>query len=473
MNSGQSKSAIATVRGGGLGAGPRFLRYGILILLFSSAWAWAAPVQMCSSANRVAGDAVCGDGKCQADEVCDDGPRNSDYAPDRCRPDTCRYAYCGDGVQDSGEQCDEGLGRALPGRCRPDCLLPRCGDGTVDAEAPYGEQCDDRNGDETDGCLTTCRTCIVLADAGNIEITEDTQLCGGEARLDDYGDYGAVIIKRSGITLDCNGLKLVGEGRGVGVMIFRSNDVTIRDCDISGFETGIKGEDSDNVTLIGNTLCGNSVLDIELPGTTRAAGGDNACQSPGDWNDTGVTGCTRRLALCNAPTTMAPGSAVVRPAASAQRIPAARPAATRPAQAPAVVPASPPEATRPVVKPAPRDVAALSSAPDLAIVAARFTSDCRRELRLENRGAPLGEALYGRGGVVLQRFEDDRPQRRVPLARVDGGKRLAAGEAVDWIDADPLRARKAVGYRLLGLAAGGDADHHSVTLDVPAACRAD
>ena len=141
---------------------------------------------------------VCGDAIREGTEVCDDGAGNSDTAPDACRRD-CTAARCGDGVVDAGETCDEATaccsatctaavaagtpcddgqtctagdqcdaaGRCVPttqscgnsilepscgeecdngiqnsdtvpGACRTDCTLPRCGDGVIDPN----EQCD-------------------------------------------------------------------------------------------------------------------------------------------------------------------------------------------------------------------------------------------------------------------------------------------------------------------------------------------
>jgi len=71
---------------------------------------------------------VCGDGVVEGLEACDDGPDNSDTAPDACRSD---------------------------------CTLPRCGDAVVDT----AEACDDGDAAETDGCLSTCvvpTSCAVI-----------------------------------------------------------------------------------------------------------------------------------------------------------------------------------------------------------------------------------------------------------------------------------------------------------------------
>ena len=65
--------------------------------------------------------AACGDGVPQPPEECDDGPANSDTAPDACRAD-CTLHRCGDGVIDGAEGCDDG--GTVPGDgCAADCQL--------------------------------------------------------------------------------------------------------------------------------------------------------------------------------------------------------------------------------------------------------------------------------------------------------------------------------------------------------------
>ena len=70
--------------------------------------------------------------------------------------DDCSLVVCGDGVHNAtaGEACDDGTGNSdtLPNACRTDCSFATCGDGVVDT----GEECDDGNGDNTDGCLVGC-----------------------------------------------------------------------------------------------------------------------------------------------------------------------------------------------------------------------------------------------------------------------------------------------------------------------------
>ena len=114
--------------------------------------AFANVVSLCAS-----GSAVCGDGVlAPACERCDDGPGNSDAAPDACRT-SCLPAHCGDGVVDAGEQCDDGNFDPCDG-CSPTCVVETgvvCGDGVTSTQC--GEQCDDGNATVLDGCTPACR----------------------------------------------------------------------------------------------------------------------------------------------------------------------------------------------------------------------------------------------------------------------------------------------------------------------------
>lgn len=66
---------------------------------------------------------------------------------------------CGNGKVEAGEQCDNGVANAdtSGSTCRMDCSVNRCGDGVVDAPT---EECDagSANGNSTSGCDILCRT---------------------------------------------------------------------------------------------------------------------------------------------------------------------------------------------------------------------------------------------------------------------------------------------------------------------------
>jgi len=65
-------------------------------------------------------------------------------------------ATCGNGRVDPGEVCDDGVNDGAYGQCARGCVLgPRCGDSIVQTQ--YGEQCDDGNTRNNDGCSALCK----------------------------------------------------------------------------------------------------------------------------------------------------------------------------------------------------------------------------------------------------------------------------------------------------------------------------
>jgi cysteine-rich repeat protein len=100
---------------------------------------------------------LCGNGVLDGEEECDVGVENSDTEPDSCRT-TCLDPYCGDGVvdDDEGEDCDDGNHRNGDG-CDEDCFVEdpdgaRCGDGIVADD----EECDAGAGN-SDTLPNACR----------------------------------------------------------------------------------------------------------------------------------------------------------------------------------------------------------------------------------------------------------------------------------------------------------------------------
>ncbi len=63
---------------------------------------------------------------------------------------------CGDGKLDQGEQCDDG-NRLNNDGCLSTCVEARCGDGIVQQGV---EQCDDANFDDHDACLNSCQLAV-------------------------------------------------------------------------------------------------------------------------------------------------------------------------------------------------------------------------------------------------------------------------------------------------------------------------
>jgi cysteine-rich repeat protein len=92
---------------------------------------------------------VCGDGKLDEGEECDDG---NNVDGDGCSAECTIEPFCGDGNLDPGEECDDGNNEDGDG-CSANCTVePFCGDGNVDP----GEECDDGNNVDGDGCSAIC-----------------------------------------------------------------------------------------------------------------------------------------------------------------------------------------------------------------------------------------------------------------------------------------------------------------------------
>jgi cysteine-rich repeat protein len=92
---------------------------------------------------------ICGDGMLNvtAGEECDDG---NNLDADGCEAD-CTTPFCGNNIVDPPEQCDDGGESAT---CDVDCTPVSCGDGTLNVAA--GEECDDGNNIDADGCEADC-----------------------------------------------------------------------------------------------------------------------------------------------------------------------------------------------------------------------------------------------------------------------------------------------------------------------------
>jgi cysteine-rich repeat protein len=102
----------------------------------------------CSSSCTLETGLRCGDGitNTACGEQCD--PPVAGQCDAQCQ----RIPYCGDGIQDPGEQCDDGDTDNCNG-CSNNCtLVTGCGDGVTCG----AEECDDGNAVNCDGCSTSC-----------------------------------------------------------------------------------------------------------------------------------------------------------------------------------------------------------------------------------------------------------------------------------------------------------------------------
>ncbi|MFA6088924.1 MAG: DUF4215 domain-containing protein [Candidatus Woesearchaeota archaeon] len=263
---------------------------------------------------------VCGDGKLEAAEECDNGAANSDIGSNACRTN-CKLFSCGDSIADTGEQCDLGTQNndEIPNRCRQDCTNPICGDGTIDTN--LGEECDVGNSLANNGCYK-CKLCYAATD--NLHITRNSKLCEQTYTVSDSAEEGIIIIDGNNIKLDCNGAVIVGpEGTyagsqtnedtktnlkgsqntpsasdtaaqvnmvyvGTGIYIKGNNNV-LTNCNIRQFNNAVKVEYAGNV-IANNKFCSNNF------GITSSSSNNfgikNTCKESVNWRENGVAGCT-------------------------------------------------------------------------------------------------------------------------------------------------------------------------------------
>ena len=143
---------------------------------------------------RCVSTTVCGDQKVTGTETCDDGNAlSSDGCSNTCQVEpgwkcpavggACRVAKCGDGVIQPGEECDNGTSNtnAQCGGCGITCVKNAyCGDGVTDTSC--GEQCDDgvANDGSYGGCTSDCQHAPFCGDS----VTNGPELC-------DYGSANA------------------------------------------------------------------------------------------------------------------------------------------------------------------------------------------------------------------------------------------------------------------------------------------
>ncbi|MBI4704012.1 MAG: DUF4215 domain-containing protein, partial [Deltaproteobacteria bacterium] len=119
-------------------------------------------------------------------EACDAGEKNAD---DGACTNACKLPTCGDGVLQPGEECDDGNPNNYDG-CLTTCLKATCGDGF----AGPGEECDDGNQDNSDSCVKGCKT----AACGDGCVWAGMEQCDDANKVDGDGCTNACKLPKCG-----------------------------------------------------------------------------------------------------------------------------------------------------------------------------------------------------------------------------------------------------------------------------------
>ena len=124
--------------------------------------------------------------ECAVNSDCNDC---NPYTTDICNAQTCmcehtELPYCGDGNLDSGEECDDGNNIDGDG-CSADCMIetpePYCGNNILES----GEECDDGNNIDGDGCSADC---MIEEPACYFDIDCGIDHCAGGPNYCYFGD---------------------------------------------------------------------------------------------------------------------------------------------------------------------------------------------------------------------------------------------------------------------------------------------
>ena len=227
--------------------------------------------RVCTAGTCVSVGGECGDGTVDDGEQCDDG---NSIAFDGCEPVSCTFTCEADGECDDGRECngpescsaDHVCAAGTPpaagsactmaagggGVCRgADCVTSGCGNGVPDS----GEDCDDGNDVEGDGCDNDC----------SFSCTEDSQCTDGD-------------ICNGGETCDTTTSHACLAGTD-GLDCVDGDDCTMDLCDpVDGCSNPLIDEDGDGHAPDSLGSCGDDCDDGDV---TTYSGAPELCEPPG------------------------------------------------------------------------------------------------------------------------------------------------------------------------------------------------
>jgi len=182
---------------------------------------------------------------------------------------------CGNGTIDAGEECDDGNnynGDGCSSVCRIEKVSATCGNGQVEP----GEGCDDGNKVDGDGCSAKCTVEVAEAVCGNGKIENDEECDDGNTTS---GDGCSSSCKTEVVAPVCgNGKVEAGEECDDGNKV--NGDGCHNDCTIEylpdpepvcGNGKVEDGEECDDGNKVNGDGC-SAICEVETPGTTPVCG---------------------------------------------------------------------------------------------------------------------------------------------------------------------------------------------------------
>lgn len=228
--------------------------------------------------------------------------------------DTCIFPYCGDGsVNNGGEQCDDGNntnGDGCSSSCSTEAPPETCGNGSVGV----GESCDDGNASSGDGCNANCSAVesgficngspsVCTAICGDSQILGSEVCDDGNANSYDGCDATCTSVE-SGYSCSGTGpgscTTVCGDGQAIGSEYcddgnFSNNDGCDSSCSI---ETGFSCSGTPSSC---ESICGDGLMiDQEDCDDGNAVDGDGCSSICDIESGFSCTGATYTLSTCSA-----------------------------------------------------------------------------------------------------------------------------------------------------------------------------
>lgn len=93
-----------------------------------------------------------------------------------------------------------------------------------------------------------------VAPYDDMKINANTTLCPATYNINDLGNPGVIIIDNSDLTLNCSNASLIGNNDGMAIFNDGHKNVTIRDCRIQNYESGVFLKNTSNNIIYNNIV---------------------------------------------------------------------------------------------------------------------------------------------------------------------------------------------------------------------------
>lgn len=132
--------------------------------------------------------------------------------------------------------------------------------------------------------INSVNACLDLSGQNQYNISNSTTLCEGTYYMNTSSYSPALLINTSDIILDCNSSTIIGNGTGITIEFDRVqiiNNVTVKNCNISGYQEAISDYGTAGAAGAGNNL---TIYNNTISNVYRGISIDSPPSSHGDFN---------------------------------------------------------------------------------------------------------------------------------------------------------------------------------------------